>query len=155
MTTSNLADAERVLRAAKTIAILGAHQSTARPAHYVPAYLAEQGYTVIPVNPRMVGKTLFGRPALASLTAIDVAVDIVDVFRRGDFLAAHLDEILSMSPRPKVVWLQLGVSDADFVAQLRGEGIEVIENRCTLADHRALRIQPIVDATADADGTTD
>jgi uncharacterized protein len=93
---------------------------------------------VIGVNPRFVGDELFGERVRAQLRDIKEPVDLVDVFRRGEQVAAHVDDILAMQPRPKVVWLQLGVKSDEAEKRLAAEGIEVIQNRCTLADHQRL-----------------
>lgn len=130
------AEVKDVLATAKTIAVLGAHPTATRPASYVPAYLMNAGYRVIPVNPRFAGQELFGETVRARLDDIKEAVDIVDVFRRGEDVPGHVDEILAMTPRPKLVWLQLGITNDDAAARLVAEGIDVIQDRCTLADHR-------------------
>lgn len=129
------ADPHTALLRARTIAILGAHPERARAASYVPEYLHQQGYTVLPVNPRYAGTRLWGRRVVPRLTDLRVPVDIVDVFRRSAALASHLDEIRSMSPPPGLVWLQLGIHDDAFVEALASHGIPTISNRCTLADH--------------------
>ena len=129
-------EVKAVLAKAKTIAVLGAHPSESRPACYVPAYLHKAGYRILPVNPRFVGQPLFGEIVRARLNDIQEAVDIVDVFRRSEDVADHLDEILLMSPRPKLIWLQLGIKNDDAAARLVAEGIDVIQDRCALADHR-------------------
>ena len=131
-------DLRRVLQGAKTIAVLGAHHDAARPAHYVPDYLHSQGYRVLPVNAAAVGKTLWGEAVRGSLTELKEPVDIVDVFRRADKLDDHLPEILGMEPRPKLVWLQQGIRNDAFATKLEAEGIEVVQDRCTLAEHRRL-----------------
>lgn len=131
-----LDDVKDVLARAKTIAVLGAHPSASRPASYVPAYLRAAGYRVIPVNPRFTGQQLFGEPVRARLADIQEPVDIVDVFRRSEDVPAHVDDILAMSPRPAVVWLQLGIANDDAAARLVAAGIDVVQDRCTLADHR-------------------
>jgi predicted CoA-binding protein len=128
----------RILLQTRTIAVLGAHWEPDRPACYVPEYLAEVGYRVLPVNPAGVGREGFGARYVARLTELDEAVDMVDVFRRSALVADHVDEILAMSPRPKVVWLQLGVRNDDATARLQAAGIELVQDRCTLADHQAL-----------------
>src|ERR1700729_1762510 len=108
------AQVTQVLAGARTIAVLGAHVEPSRPAFYVPDYLHTQGYRVLPVNPQLVGKTLWGEPVRASLGDVGEPVDIVDVFRRPDLLPGHLDEILAMAPRPRLVWLQLGIRNDAF-----------------------------------------
>jgi hypothetical protein len=78
------------------------------------------------------------RASLAELAG--EPIDVIDVFRRSDRLADHLPEILAMHPLPKVVWLQLSIRDARVEAALQSAGIEVIADRCMLADHKRLRL---------------
>lgn len=124
----------------RTIAVLGAHTDPYKPAHYVPEYLHAAGYTVLPVNPLFAGRLLWGQPCVSRLDELRVAVDLVDVFRRPDALPEHIPELLAMNPRPPLVWLQLGIRHAEFARALRAAGIAVIEDRCTLADHRRLGV---------------
>ncbi len=134
----------QVLSEARTIAVLGAHNVPAKPAFYVPDYLASQGYRILPVNPVLAGTTLWGQTVRATLAELDEPVDIVDVFRRPELLMAHLDDITSMQPLPKLVWLQLGIRHDEFTRQLSLAGIGVVQNRCTLADHQNFGVEPIV-----------
>jgi len=127
-----------VLERARTVAVLGVHPEAKRPAHYVPAYLVEHGYRVLPVNAVAAGKELFGEAVREKLDAIGEPVDIVDIFRRADALEGHLAEILAMRPRPRLVWLQLGIRNDAFAARLIAEGIDVVQDRCVMAEHRRL-----------------
>ena len=140
MTEARFTDLRRVLSGARVIAVLGAHHEPHRPAFYVPEYMHTQGARILPVNPLLVGRTLWGEPVSATLAELSVPVDVVDVFRRSELLEGHLDDLLAMSPRPPVVWLQQGIAHAGFSARLRAAGIEVIEDRCMLADHRRLHL---------------
>lgn len=124
--------------ATRTIAVLGANTEPGKPAHYVPEYLAAHGFTVLPVNPGFVGRTLWGHTCVATLAELREPVDMVDVFRRPDALMAHVPDILAMQPLPKIVWLQLGIRHGEFARTLSDAGIEVIEDRCTLTEHRRL-----------------
>lgn len=133
-----LADVEPILRSARTIALLGANPLQDRPAYYVPAYLHARGYAIYPVHTAHVGKELFGRSVTATLAEIGVPIDIVDVFRRSEAIEAHLPDILAMVPLPKVVWFQQGIVNQVAAAILTAHGITVVQDRCTLADHRAL-----------------
>jgi predicted CoA-binding protein len=126
-----------VLRSARRVAILGASARPERPGHYVPADLAAHGYQVIAVNPALAGQTLFGAPAVASLAEVG-AVDVVDVFRRGDQVAAHVPELLAMRPRPAVIWLQPGAEDEAAAAALRAAGVGVVEGVCMKAERARL-----------------
>ena len=133
-------DIIRVLQDHKVIAVVGFHRDTMKPAHYVPEYMYRQGYTVIPVNPALAarGESFFGVRAVASLAEITTPVDVVEVFRFSDLVHEHLADILSMTPLPKVVWLQLGIRDDATAQALMQRGISVVQDRCMLADHRAL-----------------
>jgi predicted CoA-binding protein len=133
---TSTSDVKQVLLGAKTIAVLGAHPDASRPASYVPAYLHGAGYRVVPVNPRFAGQTLWGEAVRASLADVQEPVDIVDVFRPAVALPTHLDDVLAMRPPPKLVWLQLGIEDDEFARALIAAGIDVVQDRCTLADHR-------------------
>ncbi len=142
MGDSHEPDVRSILEQARTIAVLGAHWQPDKPAHYVPEYLHSQGYRILPVNPLARGRVLFGQPALDRLGAIQEPVDIVDVFRRSELLHQHEQEILAMRPLPKVVWFQLGIRDDALAERLRDKGIAVVQDRCTLADHRRLGLRP-------------
>jgi uncharacterized protein len=144
VTDHDLEAVKPIFEAARTIAVVGFHGDAQRPAHYVPAYMASQGYRIIPVNPKMArdGGEFLQVAAQAQLAQIGEAVDIVNVFRNSAAVAEHLDDILAMQPRPALVWLQLGIENQAVAAQLRAVGIEVVQNRCLLADHHKLGLPP-------------
>jgi predicted CoA-binding protein len=123
---------------ARNIAVLGASNRSGRPAYYVPQYLARSGYEVFPVNPRHLGETLWERPVYATLAELGDRIDIVNVFRRAEDIPGHLADILAMKPLPRAVWFQLGIRNDAAAGQLRSAGIDVIQDRCILMDHRAL-----------------
>lgn len=122
------------------MAVLGAHPEPARPAFYVPDYMRAVGSKILPVNPAFAGNTLCGEVVRATLPELGVAVDVVDVFRRSDALPGHLDEILAMNPWPRLVWLQSGIRNEPFARALLAAGIDVIQDRCMLADHRRMAL---------------
>ena len=128
-----------VLARSRVVAVLGAHHEAQRPAFYVPDYLHGQGYRVLPVNPGLVGQTLWGEPVRARLTELDEPIDLVDVFRRPEAIDDHLDDFLAMRPSPGVVWFQLGIRNDRVAAALVARGMDVVQDRCTLADHRRFR----------------
>jgi predicted CoA-binding protein len=134
------AQIDAALRAARVVAVLGAHHEPSRPAFYVPDYLHQQGYRILPVNPGLAGRAIWGESVRSSLAGIGEPVDIVDVFRRPDQLPAHLDDLLAMSPRPRLVWLQQGIRHDAFAAALVAAGIDVVQDRCALVDHRRLGV---------------
>jgi predicted CoA-binding protein len=134
------ADVARILRESRTIAVLGAHDEEWRPAFYVPQYLREQGYRVIPVNPVLAGRTLWDEPVRARLADIGEPVDMVDVFRRPEALPDHLPDLLAMKPAPRFVWFQQGIRNDAVARELTAAGMVVVQDRCTMADHRRLGI---------------
>ncbi len=133
-------DVVRVLTENKVIAVVGFHRDPMKPAYYVPEYMHRQGYTVIPVNPALAarGESFFGHRAVSTLAELTTPVDVVEIFRRSDKVHEHLADILHMSPLPRVVWMQQGIRDEATAQALSERGIDVIQDRCMLADHRAL-----------------
>ena len=138
MATINDARLREILTSSPTVAVLGVHREPEKAAYYVPEYLHDEGYRILGVNPRFVGQTLFGEPVRATLSELAEPVDIVDVFRRAESIPDHVEDILAMKPRPKIVWFQLGIRNDDAAKVLEAAGITVIQNRCTLADHQRL-----------------
>jgi uncharacterized protein len=135
----NEADIVKVLKRSRVVAVLGAHREPHRAAFYVPEYLHGQGYRVLPVNPQLAGQTLWGEPVRARLTDLDEAIDLVDVFRRPAALDDHLDDFLAMRPAPGAIWFQLGIRNDRVAAALVAAGLDVVQDRCTLADHKRFR----------------
>jgi predicted CoA-binding protein len=122
-----------LLASCRTVAVLGASTDPSKAGYYVPAYLRSQGYRVFPVNPAAVGQVLHGEPVRATLAELG-PVDLVDVFRRPDQLPGHVDELIAA--RPGAVWFQLGIRHDAAAARLVAAGLTVVQDRCTLADHR-------------------
>jgi predicted CoA-binding protein len=127
-----------ILSTSPTVAVIGIRDDPSTPGFYVPEYLHDHGYRVLGVNPRLAGQTMFGETVRASLGEITEPYDLVDVFRRADQLHVHVDELIAA--RPKVVWFQLGIRNDAVAAQLAAAGIEVVQDRCTLADHQRMRL---------------
>ena len=127
-----------ILTTSPTIAVLGVHDEPKKAAYYVPEYLRDEGYRIIGVNRQLAGQTILGEPVRATLAEIKEQVDIVDVFRKPDAIPGHVEDILAMKPRPRVVWFQLGIKNDEVARILEAAGITVVQNRCTLADHQRL-----------------
>jgi hypothetical protein len=85
---------------------------------------------MIPVNPGHVGKTLLGRPFVASLSEIGRPIDMIDIFRNSSQIMPVVDEALMLSPLPKVIWMQLGARDDAAAAKAEAVGLKVVMNRC-------------------------
>lgn len=128
-----------IVQSMQNCAVLGAHQIPTRPAHYVPQAVYDGGVPITPVNKRFAGNTLWGATVLSRLDEIEHEVHVVDVFRRADVLPTHLEDILGMRHKPRVVWLQSGIRNDEFAQTLRSEGIVVVQDRCLMVDFRAMR----------------
>jgi uncharacterized protein len=128
----------RILRQAKTIAVLGVKTARSEPAFYVPAYLHARGYAIRPVNPTLTGDELFGVRIVATLADLPEPVDVIDVFRRPEYLPGHAREILALPWRPAAVWFQLGIRHEGAAAALARAGIRVVQDRCMMPEHGRL-----------------
>ena len=122
-----------ILVEARTIALVGASPKPERPSNDVMRYLLEAGYRVIPVRPLDCDEVL-GVPCVASLTEIDEPIDIVDVFRRPEFCAAHAREAVAAGA--KALWLQVGIESAEARAIAQAGGLDYVENACTKVVHK-------------------
>ena len=123
----------KLLQNSKTIAVVGLSDSPLRPSHGVSAYMQSHGYRVIPVNPGIMGA--LGEKAVASLSDIEGTIDIVDVFRRSEFVPEVVDEAIRL--KVPAIWLQEGVIHEAAAAKARQAGIFVVMDRCILKEHRA------------------
>jgi predicted CoA-binding protein len=121
-----------IVRNAKTIAVYGMQdESKATAAAYrIPAGLHERGYQIYPINPKL--HNVLGLTALARMADLPVAPDILDVFRRSEFIPALADEILALPAqlRPRTVWLQSGITNPEAEAKLTAAGMQVVSDRC-------------------------
>ena len=118
----------------KNIAVVGMSKSPEKAAHYVPKYLAEKGYNIIPVNPT--ANEILGKKCYSELSDIPEYVDIVDVFRPSEQVMPIINEAIKL--KPKVIWLQEGIHNIEAESLAQKAGIEVIFNRCMLAEHQRL-----------------
>jgi len=137
---SERADALAILEQARRIAVIGMkpESKAAAPAHFVPAYLKRVGYEVIPVPcyyPEV--QEILGDRVYRTVAAVPGDIDLVGVFRRPEHIPPHVDDIIEKHPR--AVWFQLGIRNDEAAKRLAAAGIDVVQDRCTMVDHRALR----------------
>jgi len=128
----------KILREAKTVAVLGAKPGRGEPAYYVPEYLRAHGYRCLAVNPTLTAPTLFGEAVVARLADLPEAVDVVEIFRRPEYLPGHAAEILDLPWRPRAAWFQLGIRHDGAAEALARAGIRVVQDRCMMPEHRRL-----------------
>jgi predicted CoA-binding protein len=127
-----------ILNGVKSIAMVGASPVNVRPSYFAFKYLAQRGYDMIPVNPGHVGKSLMGKPFVASLADIGSPVDMIDIFRNSSFIMPVVDESLKLSPLPKVIWMQLGARDDAAAEKAEAAGLKVVMNRCPKIEYGRL-----------------
>jgi len=138
-----VSDAEgiaRIVRECRRIAVLGikTEAQSDRPAFYVAEYMARAGYDVVPVPVYYPEVTrILDRPVYRAVRDVPGPVDMVDVFRRPSDIPPHVDDILAA--RPRVVWLQLGIRHEQAAETFARAGIQVVQDRCLLVEHRRLR----------------
>jgi len=134
-------DIAHLLRNARTIAMVGASDSPDRPSFGVMKFLQDQGYRVIPVNPRITGEHVHGEYVWRELSQIGEPIDIVDIFRRSDQVGPIVDQAIEVGA--KAVWMQLGVEDSAAAARAEAAGLKVVMNRCPKIEFARLGLSPV------------
>ncbi len=118
----------------KNVAVIGMSKNQEKAAHYVPKYLSQNGYNIMPVNPT--ADEILDKKCYPSVEDIPEPIDIVDVFRPSDQVLPVVQQ--AIKKKPKVIWLQEGIHNAEAEELARKEGIKVVFNRCMLAEHQRL-----------------
>jgi hypothetical protein len=131
---SHTDDEIRKIYSLKNIAVVGMSKNPDKAAHYVPKYLHDHGYNIIPVNPT--ATEILGKKCYSTLLDIPVEIDIVDVFRPSEQVKPVIEE--SVKIKPKVIWLQEGIHNPEAETIAQKSGIKVVFNRCMLAEHQRL-----------------
>jgi len=126
----------RLLGSVRTVAVLGIKAGERDDAYRVPRYLAQNGYRILPVSPKL--ESVLGERCVARLADLDAPADLIDVFRAPAHLPAHTAEILALGWKPRAVWFQEGIRDDLSAARLEAAGIAVVQDRCIMVEHRRL-----------------
>lgn len=124
-----------ILNKGKSIAVVGLSSSPVRPSYGVSAYMQQQGYRIIPVNPGIKGA--LGEKAYASLSDVSEQIDIVDVFRAPNAVPAIVEEVIRL--KIPYLWLQETVVHAEAAKEAEAAGVKVVMDRCILKEHRRRR----------------
>jgi predicted CoA-binding protein len=143
-----------LLTSTRTVALVGASLRPNRPSHRVMQYLLNQGYSVYPVNLCEAGKTILGSEVYATLSDVPVPIDLVDVFRRSQFVMGIVNEAILI--KAKAVWTQLEVIDEKAAARAEGAGLKIVMDRCPAIELPNFKAAGLVDRDwrADQDPTT-
>lgn len=130
---------------AQTIAIVGASNNPVKPSLFVATYFASRGKRIIPVNPLKAGETLLGETILADLSDIPpgTRVDMIDIFRRSEFVPAIVDQAIELFvPGLQTIWMQYGVRHEQAAAKARAAGLKVVQDKCPKVEHMRLSGAP-------------
>ncbi len=125
---------KRILKL-KNIAVVGVSKSPEKPSHFVPRFLIEHGYTIIPVNPTI--PTVLAMRCFQKVSDIEDKVDVVDVFRRSEDVYSVVQDVIKKEG-VSVLWLQEGIHNMDAEKLAIENGIDVVYNRCMMAEHTRL-----------------
>ena len=123
-----------LLRASRVIAVVGLSSNPLRPSHGVAGYLQQHGYRIVPVNPQET--EVLGQKAYPSLGQVPGKIDIVNIFRRSEFVPLIVEDAIRLGAR--AVWMQEGVVHEEAAARARAVGLIVVMDRCILKDHQRL-----------------
>jgi uncharacterized protein len=132
----DIANLRRILKASRTIAMVGLSDQWHRPSYFVAKYLQQHGYRILPVNPRLAGSTLLGETVVASLLDLKDPVEMVDVFRRTADVLPIAEQALQIGAR--VLWQQIGVVNQEADALVRAAGLDSVMDRCVKIEHGRL-----------------
>ena len=124
----------REILSLKQVAVIGMSKHPHKDAHFVPKYLSDNGYDIIPINPTT--DTILDKKCYSKISDVESEIDIVDVFRPSDQVLPVVEE--AIKKKPKVIWLQEGIHNVEAEELARKNGIKVVFNRCMLAEHRRL-----------------
>ncbi len=127
-------DLKTILTNAKTVAVVGLSTNPSRDSYGVAAYLKKNGYRIIPVNPAV--DEILGEKSYPDLLSINETVDVVDVFRRPEFLPEIAEQAVKI--KAKVLWMQLGAQNEEAANIARKAGITVVQDHCMMAEHSRL-----------------
>jgi predicted CoA-binding protein len=116
------------------VAVVGMSKNSSKAAHYVPKYLADNGYNITPVNPTT--DKILEKKCYSSISEVNEEIDIIDIFRPSDQVLPIIQE--AIKKKPKVIWLQEGIHNSEAEALATQAGIQVVFNRCMLAEHQRL-----------------
>ncbi|MGA2816438.1 MAG: CoA-binding protein [Xanthobacteraceae bacterium] len=127
-----------ILNNVKSIAMVGASAKENRPSYFAFKYLLEHGYHMIPVNPGHAGHEVLGQRIYTRLADIPEPIDMVDIFRPSEYARDIVHEALTLNPRPRVIWMQLGIRNDEAAALAEANGMKVVMNRCPKIEYGRL-----------------
>jgi len=132
--THSASDIQKILEL-KNIAVVGMSKNEEKPAHFVPRYLLDHGYNVIPVNPTIT--EVLGRKSYSSIADVPADIDIVEIFRRSEDVPPVVNDAIKKKGI-KVIWMQSGIYNEEAERKAKENGVDVVFNRCMMVEHSRL-----------------
>jgi predicted CoA-binding protein len=131
---------KRILQSTKVIAAIGVSPNPVRPSNYVVRYLNYRGFRVIPVNPVATGQVIYGETVLSDFSEIpaDAQVDMVEIFRRSEFVPEIVESAIAYFPDLRTIWMQIGVMHDGAAETARARGLTVVQDRCPKIEYQRL-----------------
>lgn len=126
-----MSDIEKIL-SMRVIAVVGLSKDTTKPSHYVPKYMQEQGYRIIPVNPT--AKEILGEKCYKSLSEVGESIDVVNIFRPSNEVMPIVRE--AIAKKAGAIWMQEGIKNEEAAGEARKHGLLVVMDRCIMKEHR-------------------
>src|SRR3989338_6196813 len=130
----NEEDILKILKESKTIVVVGCSSNPEKAAHWIPKYMQEHSYKIIPVNPN--SENILNEKTYKSISEIKENVDIVDIFRPSEECLDVVKEAITL--KPKVIWMQLGIINEEAKKLAEKNGIKVVMDKCIMAEHKRL-----------------
>lgn len=123
-----------ILQESRVIAVVGLSDDTSKPSYGVSRYMQQQGYKIVPINPK--ASEILGEKAYPDVTSVPFDVDIVDIFRRPEAVGPHVDEAIQKGAH--TVWMQLDIRNEEAAQQAEQAGLKVVMDRCLKIEHNRL-----------------
>ncbi|HEY6536568.1 MAG TPA: CoA-binding protein [Candidatus Nitrosocosmicus sp.] len=120
----------------KNIAVVGVSKNETKPSNFVPKYLIENGYNILPINPTI--SEVFGKKAFPNFSSIEGRIDILNIFRKSDDIPEIIKDLQKQLKGLKLIWMQVGIYNKDAERWAKENDIEVVYNRCMMEEHKRL-----------------
>jgi len=133
------AEKQQLFATAKTIAVVGLSARPNRPSFDVSRIMQRAGFRIIPVNPAYAGEQILGETCMATLADVSVRIDVVNCFRRSEEMVPVARDAVALNPKPTVLWMQMGVVNAEAAQIASDAGIQVVQNQCIKIEYFASR----------------
>lgn len=129
-------DIRTLLQDVRSIAVIGAKDAPGKAVHNVGRYLMRAGFRVFPVHP--IHENIWGLPTCKSVGDLPEPVDLIDLFRASEYCPGHAREVLALPWKPKIFWMQLGISNPEATELMEKAGVTVVQDKCLMVEHRRL-----------------